>query len=60
MSILHITGLVVGHCQCRSLSETLPIFTDLLAMEGLASDGARQCAFTSAHHVLLPARRAEV
>ena len=33
MSILHTTGLVAGHYECRSLSETLPVFTDLLAME---------------------------
>src|SRR4029434_1608744 len=33
MSLLHTTGPVAGHYQCRSLSETLPVFTDLLAME---------------------------
>jgi catechol 2,3-dioxygenase-like lactoylglutathione lyase family enzyme len=33
MAILHTTGLVAGHYECRSLSETLPVFTDLLAME---------------------------
>ena len=33
MSILRTTGLVAGHYECRSLSETLPVFTDLLAME---------------------------
>ena len=33
MSILHTTGLVAGHYECRSLAETLPVFTDLLAME---------------------------
>jgi catechol 2,3-dioxygenase-like lactoylglutathione lyase family enzyme len=26
-------GLVAGHYECRSLTETLPVFTDLLAME---------------------------
>ena len=26
-------GLVQGHYECRSLDETLPIFTDLLALE---------------------------
>ncbi|HEY7322890.1 MAG TPA: VOC family protein [Candidatus Binatia bacterium] len=31
--MLHTTGLVAGHYECRSLSETLPVFTDLLAME---------------------------
>ena len=33
MSILRTTGLVAGHYECRSLAETLPVFTDLLAME---------------------------
>ena len=33
MSMLHTTGLVAGHYECRSLPETLPVFTDLLAME---------------------------
>jgi len=33
MSVLRTTGLVAGHYECRSLSETLPVFTDLLAME---------------------------
>ena len=27
------TGLICGHYECRSLDETLPIFTDLLALE---------------------------
>ena len=27
------TGLIAGHYECRSLAETLPVFTDLLAME---------------------------
>jgi len=31
--MLKITGLIAGHYECRSLAETLPIFTDLLAME---------------------------
>ena len=31
--MLEITGLIAGHYECRSLAETLPIFTDLLAME---------------------------
>jgi catechol 2,3-dioxygenase-like lactoylglutathione lyase family enzyme len=26
-------GLIAGHYECRSLTETLPVFTDLLAME---------------------------
>ena len=26
-------GLIEGHYECRSLDETLPVFTDLLAME---------------------------
>ena len=33
MSILKTTGLVAGHYECRSFAETLPVFTDLLAME---------------------------
>jgi catechol 2,3-dioxygenase-like lactoylglutathione lyase family enzyme len=32
-AILKTTGLVAGHYECRSLAETLPVFTDLLAME---------------------------
>ncbi len=31
--MLRTTGLVAGHYECRSLAETLPVFTDLLAME---------------------------
>jgi catechol 2,3-dioxygenase-like lactoylglutathione lyase family enzyme len=31
--MLKTTGLVAGHYECRSLAETLPVFTDLLAME---------------------------
>lgn len=31
--MLKPTGLVHGHYECRSLDETLPIFTDLLALE---------------------------
>ena len=31
--ILKTTGLIAGHYECRSLDETLPVFTDLLAME---------------------------
>jgi catechol 2,3-dioxygenase-like lactoylglutathione lyase family enzyme len=33
MALLKTTGLVAGHYECRSLAETLPVFTDLLAME---------------------------
>jgi catechol 2,3-dioxygenase-like lactoylglutathione lyase family enzyme len=33
MSILKTTGLIAGHYECRSLRDTLPVFTDLLAME---------------------------
>lgn len=33
MSRLKTTGLIAGHYECRSLAETLPVFTDLLAME---------------------------
>jgi catechol 2,3-dioxygenase-like lactoylglutathione lyase family enzyme len=31
--MLNTTGLIAGHYECRSLDETLPVFTDLLAME---------------------------
>jgi catechol 2,3-dioxygenase-like lactoylglutathione lyase family enzyme len=31
--MLKPTGLIAGHYECRSLAETLPVFTDLLAME---------------------------
>lgn len=31
--MLKTTGLIAGHYECRSLKETLPVFTDLLAME---------------------------
>lgn len=31
--MLKTTGLIAGHYECRSLAETLPVFTDLLAME---------------------------
>jgi len=31
--MLKTTGLIAGHYECRSLTETLPVFTDLLAME---------------------------
>ena len=30
--MLNTTGLIAGHYECRSLDETLPVFTDLLAM----------------------------
>jgi len=33
MPLLKTTGLIAGHYECRSLAETLPVFTDLLAME---------------------------
>jgi len=33
ISMLKTTGLVAGHYECRSLAQTLPVFTDLLAME---------------------------
>jgi catechol 2,3-dioxygenase-like lactoylglutathione lyase family enzyme len=35
--MLKPTGLVRGHYECRSLGETLPIFTDLLALEASES-----------------------
>ena len=31
--MLKTTGLVAGHYECRSLDATLPVFTELLAME---------------------------
>ncbi|MEX0805062.1 MAG: VOC family protein [Candidatus Binatia bacterium] len=31
--MLKTTGLISGHYECRSLAETLPVFTDLLAIE---------------------------
>src|SRR5580765_8894206 len=31
--MLKTTGLVAGHYECRSLDDTLPVFTELLAME---------------------------
>jgi catechol 2,3-dioxygenase-like lactoylglutathione lyase family enzyme len=31
--MLKTTGLIAGHYECRSLEETLAVFTDLLAME---------------------------
>jgi catechol 2,3-dioxygenase-like lactoylglutathione lyase family enzyme len=31
--MLKTTGLIAGHYECRSFAETLPVFTDLLAME---------------------------
>jgi catechol 2,3-dioxygenase-like lactoylglutathione lyase family enzyme len=31
--MLKTTGLIAGHYECRALAETLPVFTDLLAME---------------------------
>ena len=31
--MLKPTGLIAGHYECRSLAETLPVFTELLAME---------------------------
>lgn len=31
--MLKTTGLIAGHYECRALADTLPVFTDLLAME---------------------------
>ena len=31
--MLKPTGLIAGHYECRALADTLPVFTDLLAME---------------------------
>ena len=33
--MLHPIGLTHGHYECRSLDQTLPVFTDLLAMKVL-------------------------
>ena len=40
--MLKTTGLIAGHYECRSLAETLPIFTDLLAMEVVERKPAKQ------------------
>ena len=34
-------GLIHGHYECRSLDETLPIFTDLLAAEMIKQENGR-------------------
>lgn len=39
MSLLTPEGLTYGHFECRSLDDTLPIFTDLLASEVVLRDG---------------------
>lgn len=31
--MIKTTGLIAGHYECRSFADTLPVFTDLLAME---------------------------
>jgi catechol 2,3-dioxygenase-like lactoylglutathione lyase family enzyme len=38
--MLNTTGLIAGHYECRSLDETLPVFTDLLAMQVLERKSA--------------------
>ena len=60
MSILKTTGLIAGHYECRSLAETLPVFTDLLAMEIVEQEAGRSHAQTSEHRLALdrPRRRA--
>ena len=40
MPLLKPEGLIHGHYECRSLDETLPLFTDLLACDVLQRDGA--------------------
>jgi catechol 2,3-dioxygenase-like lactoylglutathione lyase family enzyme len=40
MALLKPEGLIHGHYECRSLGETLPLFTDLLACDVLQRDGA--------------------
>ena len=37
--MLKPTGLTHGHYECRSLDETLPVFTDLLAMKVVERGG---------------------
>ena len=39
LSPLKPTGLTHGHYECRSLADTLPVLTDLLAMKVIARDG---------------------
>ena len=39
MALLKPEGLVHGHYECRSLDETLPLFTDLLACDVVLRDG---------------------
>ena len=39
MSLLTPEGLTYGHFECRSLDETLPVFTDLPASEVVLGDG---------------------
>lgn len=34
--MIHITGLVSGHYECRSLAETIPVLTNLLGLEVVA------------------------
>ena len=40
MALLKPEGLIHGHYECRSLDDTLPLFTDLLACEVLQRSGA--------------------
>jgi catechol 2,3-dioxygenase-like lactoylglutathione lyase family enzyme len=40
MALLKPVGLIHGHYECRSLDDTLPLFTDLLACDVLQHDGA--------------------
>lgn len=39
--MLRPVGLTHGHYECRSLDETLPVFTDLLAMRIVAREGGQ-------------------
>ena len=51
MSIFKTTGLVAGHYECRSLAETLPVFTDLLAMEVVEQTASDSHAQAPQHRV---------
>jgi catechol 2,3-dioxygenase-like lactoylglutathione lyase family enzyme len=40
--MLHTTGLIRGHYECRSFEQTLPILRDLLALEVVAETGSEK------------------
>ena len=49
--MLKTIGLIAGHYECRSLAETLPVFTDLLAMEIVERKAGRSHDQTSQHRL---------